>query len=560
MDLRDALRTRKLIEGFRSDPVDPERLRRVLAAATTTPSFADQSPIRLLVIEDPETKHALRRVCEQQRQHWFNETAEWIHETLENSGERRELVSLTDAPHVVCIFGEIDKPSWREAAWHAAERLRLAAVGESLFADVVRLDSLGFLNGLLEVPQNFTGVAILALGEPSTMRDVTQSPPKLDDLLLPYEPRKDRLEHWDDPVRLGKLERARDTKQRPFISDKLLLLKTIQTAGDINTCTDLDSAFALVTRELRRIFRYDRASVAYLDPEDSSVRLRNIHKEFGLPIGDNHPVPLDEDNVIGWVMLNKSGVCRNEIAKEEMFSEQMSTERLRSDMVVPMIADGSVYGTLNVGCYQPNAFTQSDFEILREFGKLLGTAVERLQHGNRHTGFDLLTGVFSHRRFHDQLAAEVARCRENDLHCALLLVNLDRFSVLNETYGHDIGDKVLASVARAIRDSIRDVDILARFAGEEFVVLLPETNAEVLAVVGERIRTCVSSRVHALHHSKLAVKTTASIGGGVFSGNEEQPELLSQARAALQRAKRDGRDCFCLFDPALDTRETPGSV
>jgi diguanylate cyclase (GGDEF)-like protein len=224
-----------------------------------------------------------------------------------------------------------------------------------------------------------------------------------------------------------------------------------------------------------------------------------------------------------------------------------------------MIADGTVYGTLNVGCYQPNAFTQSDFEILREFGKLLGTAVERLRHGNRHTAFDLLTGVFSHRRFHAQLAAEITRCRENELHCALLLVNLDRFSLLNETYGHDIGDKVLASVARAIRDSIRDVDILARFAGEEFVVLLPETNAEVLAVVGERVRTSVDSRVHALHHSKLAVKTTVSVGGGVWPGADVEHNLLTQGRAALQRAKRDGRNCFCLFDAALDSRQDSGA-
>ncbi len=555
MDLTHALRTRTLVESFRSKPVDPERLERVLTAAVSTPSFADQCPIRLLVIEDAGTKQALRSVCEKQRDRWFQDTAEWIHETLEQSGERRHLTTLTEAPHVVCIFGEIEKPAWREAAWNAAERLRLAAMAENVFAEIVRVEQLGFLNVLLEVPQSFTGVAIVVLGEPESTREPAHPPAKLHEIRIPYQPRQDRLEHWNDPVRLGELERSWEAGQRPFLSDKLLLLRVIQTASDINTCTDLDAAFGLVTRELRHIFRYDRASVAYLHPEDSTLRLRNIHKEFGLPVGDNVEIPLAEDNVIGWVMLNRSGVCRNEIAKEDMFSEQMSTERLRSDMIVPMISDGTVYGTLNVGCYAPNAFTQSDFELLREFGKLLGTALERLQHTQRHAAFDPLTGVYSHRRFHALLADELTRSRENDLHCAMLLVNLDHFSLLNETYGHDVGDKVLVSVVRSIRDSVRDVDIVARFGGEEFVILLPETNAEMLAVVAERIRAAVESRVHALHHSKLAVKTSVSLGGGVWDGSEDEPDLLTQARAALLRAKRSGRNVYKLFDAALDQHE-----
>jgi diguanylate cyclase (GGDEF)-like protein len=559
MDLKQALRTRALIEHFRLEPVERRRLDRVLAVAATTPSFADQTPIRLLVIEDHDTKEALRGVCEKQRDRWFQETAEWIHETLEKSGERRHLTTLTEAPYVVCIFGEIEKPSWREAAWNAAERLRLAALGENMFAEIVRMEQLGFLNALLEVPQSFSGVAIVAVGEPQSTSEPAQAQAQLHEVLIPYQPRQERLAHWNDPVRLGELERSWETRQRPFLSDKLLLLKVIQTASDINTCTELDAAFGLVTRELRRIFRYDRASVAYLDSEDNTLRLRNIHKEFGLPVGDNVEIPLEEGNVIGWVMLNRSGVCRNEIAKEDMFSEQMSAERLRSDMIAPMISDGTVYGTLNVGCYDPNAFTQSDFEILREFGKLLGTALERLQHTQRHAEFDPLTGVFSHRRFHGLLGDELTRCRKNDVHCALLLVNLDHFSLLNETYGHDVGDKVLVSVVRSIRDSVRDVDIVARFAGEEFVVLLPETSAEMLAVVAERLRATVESRVHALHHSRLAVKTSVSVGGGVWDGNEDEPDLLAQARAALVRAKRDGRNLYRLFDQALDQNEVrPG--
>jgi diguanylate cyclase (GGDEF)-like protein len=416
----------------------------------------------------------------------------------------------------------------------------------------VRLEQLGFLNAILDVPQSFNPVAVLAVGEPEALVETAEPGPALADLLLAYEPKHAHLEHWSDPVRLGELARSRDV-QRAFLSDKNLLLRVIQTAAEVNACTDLDAAFTLVTRELRRILRYDRASVAYVDPDDGKARLRNIHKESGLPIGDNHEIPLEEGNVIGWVILNKAGVCRNEIATEDMFSEQMSAEQLRSDMVVPLVAEGRVHGTLNVGCYQPNAFTQCDFEILREFGKLLGTAVERLQRSHKNAFVDLLTGLSSRQRFHELLAKEIARCRQDDAQYALLLVNLDRFSLLNETYGHDVGDKVLVSVAQAIRASVRDVDQLARFGGEEFIVLLPQAGAGVLALVAERVRGNVESRVHALHHTKLAVQTTVSIGGAVWSREDAGADCVAQAQAALRRAKRDGRNCFRLFDAALDS-------
>jgi diguanylate cyclase (GGDEF)-like protein len=552
MDLREALQSRMLPVRFRPDAVARERLERVLAAAAGTPSFADQHPIRLLVVEDADTKRALRGACEAQRERWFVETADWVAAALEGAGERRQLVALTDAPHVVCIFGEIEKPGWREAAWTAAERLRLAAGAENLAADVVRLEQFGFLNVLLDVPESFSGVALLAVGEPESVQPATAPAPRLDDLLLRYEPQPERLVFWDDPVRLGTLAQSRQLPQRSFVSDKLLLLRVIQMAGEVNTCTDLDSAFRLVTEGLRRILRYDRASIAFHDPEDGLVRLRNVYKEIGLPLGENQVVPLDEGNVIGWVMLNRAGVCRNQIAKEEVFAEQVSGECLQSDMVVPLVADGCIFGTLNVGCYQPNAFTASDFEIVREFGKLLGTAVERLQDGHWHAAYDRGTGVFGPQRFQTQLAQEIERCRQHGLQCALLLVHLDRLPGLKEKHGHDVGDRVLASVARAIRESVRDIDVVARFGDEEFAVLLPETGSEAMAVVAERIRSAVETRLHALDDSKLPVRTSVSIGGGLWTGGGAEVDLVAQACAALGRAQRDGCNRYRHFDPAAD--------
>ena len=551
MDLRETLHSRIQLARFLPIPVQRERLDRVLAAAASTPSFADQHPIRLLVVEDEATQRVLRGACEAQRERWFAETADWVAAALESSGEHRQLLSLTEAPHVVCVFGEIEKPGWREAAWTAAERLRLAAGAEGLLAEVVRLEQFGFLNPLLDVPESFSAVAIVALGKPESVQPMPEPPPHLDRLLLAYEPRPDRLVHWNDPVRLGALSQSRQLPQRSFLSDKLLLLRVIQMSSEINACTDLDAAFRLATRELRQLLRYDRSSIAFMDPVDGVLRLRNIYKEIGPPVGEDQVVPLDEGNVIGWVMLNRAGMCRNEIAKEEVFAEQVSSERLQSDMIVPLTAGCNIYGTLNVGSYRPNAFTQSDFEILREFGKLLGAAVLRLQHGQPDSTHDQITGVFNHQRFQAQLGQEIERCRQYGLRCALLVLNLDRFGDLNEMYGHEIGDQVLASVANSIRDCVRDIDVVARTGGEQFAVLLPEAGGEAMGAVAERIRAAVETRTHALHDAKLAVRTSVSIGGSVWGGDRPEADVIAEARAGLGRAQRDGCSYRC-FDPAVD--------
>ena len=129
----------------------------------------------------------------------------------------------------------------------------------------------------------------------------------------------------------------------------------IRIAAEIQACNDIDTLFALITRTMSRLFRYDRASVAFLDPDDHKLRLRNIQKFQGHPVGENFLLPLDESNVIGWVVLNRSGILRNEIASDELIEEQLHSESLRSDMIVPMISGGSVLGTLNCGSLSPES-------------------------------------------------------------------------------------------------------------------------------------------------------------------------------------------------------------
>ncbi|MEW6533635.1 MAG: diguanylate cyclase [Thermodesulfobacteriota bacterium] len=163
---------------------------------------------------------------------------------------------------------------------------------------------------------------------------------------------------------------------------------------------------------------------------------------------------------------------------------------------------------------------------------------------------DGLTNVWNRRYFMQLAERELDRVRRYKGCFALLLIDLDHFKAVNDTYGHDIGDEMLRKVAETCKTTLRQVDIFARYGGEEFVALLPETSLEEAIVVSERLRGIVSD--HSTTDSNPPLLITLSIGvtiAGPRCGGLNA--LLKEADAALYRAKRNGRNRVEIFDSSL---------
>jgi diguanylate cyclase (GGDEF)-like protein len=152
---------------------------------------------------------------------------------------------------------------------------------------------------------------------------------------------------------------------------------------------------------------------------------------------------------------------------------------------------------------------------------------------------DALTGL-PNRRYFDEFCGLLARRRRSGDAVGVLMIDIDRFKVLNDTYGHGTGDKVLRAVAGAIVSAVREDDVPARFGGEEFVVLLRNPGMDVAFEVGERVRAAVA----ALDLERFEVPGVSVSVGVAVSDHPDQPidELIGQADQALYRAKRAGRD------------------
>jgi len=177
---------------------------------------------------------------------------------------------------------------------------------------------------------------------------------------------------------------------------------------------------------------------------------------------------------------------------------------------------------------------------------------------------DELTGLFNHRRFQEVMAAEVERARRYKHELGLIMLDIDNFKQVNDTYGHLQGDLVLREVARVLRQSSRDVDEPARYGGEEMAVALPQTDLEGAFQFAERVRRRIEALEFALPNGREGVlRVTASFGAASLAatGGADKDALVAAADAALYEAKRAGKNrTERSLEPRAGSRQAHGAV
>lgn len=159
---------------------------------------------------------------------------------------------------------------------------------------------------------------------------------------------------------------------------------------------------------------------------------------------------------------------------------------------------------------------------------------------------DALTGAYTRRYFLERFDEEIKRSKARKTQVSFLLVDADYFKKVNDQYGHLAGDEVLRQIAAILKDSVREIDIVGRYGGEEFCVVLPDTDAAGAALVAERIRATVAHQKIKAYDAQLTM--TISIGISAFpSDGKATEELIDKADWALYRAKSSGRNCIIVF-------------
>jgi diguanylate cyclase (GGDEF)-like protein len=224
--------------------------------------------------------------------------------------------------------------------------------------------------------------------------------------------------------------------------------------------------------------------------------------------------------------------------------------QVRSVLAVPMRLRGKVKGMISAQSYAPGAYTAEDQNLLEMLASYAAIALDNaalFQNIQKMAITDELTGIYNRRYLFEVGRSELHRARRFKRPLSVFMLDIDHFKQVNDTFGHAIGDVVLHQFAQLLKSNIRDIDILGRYGGEEFIVILPETHLSEASAIAERLRTTIYETFQNLYRG--SINLSVSIGVAEMNPNiHSLSRLIDRVDDAMYDAKKLGRDRVVVCD------------
>src|SRR6266568_3920182 len=229
-----------------------------------------------------------------------------------------------------------------------------------------------------------------------------------------------------------------------------------------------------------------------------------------------------------------------------------------SRMCIPLVSFGQTLGVLLLDSAETGAFQSGDTQSLESVADICATAIQNAHYVERVKQLaylDGLTGIFNRRFFELRISEEIERARRFDTGMAVIMVDIDNFKRLNDEFGHLLGDEVLRQVSSIFHQQLRKFDVVCRYGGEEFAILLSQTNPQHALAVAEKLRRSVEI----WQFPGVPRPVTISAGTAVYPDHgSTRDELVKAADAGMYAAKQAGRNQACLA-PGLSIEHAAGS-
>jgi diguanylate cyclase (GGDEF)-like protein len=252
-----------------------------------------------------------------------------------------------------------------------------------------------------------------------------------------------------------------------------------------------------------------------------------------------------------WELPPGDGLCRTAFHRGEVVVENDVSKaqryipgfkETRSELCVPLLALEETLGVLVLESAKINNFQEEDIRVLQSVAGICAVGIRtamQLHQAKTMASTDGLTGIYNRRGFETRIIESLAAAERNGLGLALLMIDIDHFKKLNDEFGHLLGDEVLRQVAKLFSQHIRKNDLVCRYGGEEFAILLPETSTDRAVGVADKLRKVVQEH----QFPGVPRPVTISLGVADFpSHSKNRDELVRAADSALYVAKVNGRN------------------
>jgi diguanylate cyclase (GGDEF)-like protein len=224
--------------------------------------------------------------------------------------------------------------------------------------------------------------------------------------------------------------------------------------------------------------------------------------------------------------------------------------RTQCCIIAPLICQGRVVGVLNLSDKSNGTiFTEEDVAIVELFRQLVGASIGNIhlfEKTQRQARTDGLTGMLNHRAFYESLEVELRRCRRYGGKVSVIMADIDNLKPINDQYGHRAGDMAIKQISRRLSACIRQIDLAARYGGDEFAIILPNTSVSDAAVVAERMVQMVSNTPMIWENEKI--KLSVSAGVGQYNPDTDPADITKATDQALYAAKQAGKGRACVFE------------
>lgn len=320
--------------------------------------------------------------------------------------------------------------------------------------------------------------------------------------------------------------------------------ETLRQIGAVVTSTlNQDEAIERILVQLERVVPYYSASVQLLGEGYLEIVGGRGWPDPAIILGVRFPIPGDNPNTVV-IQQRKPLILGDAGSVYSAFREEGHAAHIRSFLGMPLIVGDQVIGMLTVDHTQSNYFTQDHVRLVSAFADQVALAIQNARlfgEVQQLASTDSLTGLHNRRHFIELAKREFGRAQRHQRPLVAIMLDIDHFKQVNDAYGHAVGDQVLKIVTERCQKTVREIDILGRYGGEEFVVLLIETDLNGARIVAERLRKCVAEPP--INTDGGALTITVSVGVGIL--DKECPDLdhlLQRADQALYVSKQAGRN------------------